>query len=68
MLNFNDYVKQNMGVEVPESVISGAWFKENHIPMVVQCCCCGMTMASPSAWMDDEGYTYCSDCADIKEE
>ena len=42
MLNFNDYVKQNMGV--------------------------GMTMASPSAWMDDEGYTYCSDCADIKEE
>lgn len=68
MLSFNDYVRQNMGVEVPKSVISGAWFTENHIPMVVQCCCCGMTMASPSAWMDDEGYTYCSDCADIEEE
>jgi len=64
MISFNDYVQQNLGVEVPKGNISGEWFYDNGIPMVVACCCCGMTMASPSAWIDDEGYTYCSDCAE----
>ena len=64
MISFNDYVQQNLGVEVPKGNISGEWFYDHRIPMVVSCCCCGMTMASPSAWIDDEGYTYCSDCAE----
>lgn len=69
MLSFRDYVSQNLGVQMPGGpVISGGWFAENHIPMVVRCCCCDMTMASPSAWIDDEGYTYCGGCSDMNEE
>ena len=68
MMSFTEYVHQNRGVEVPAGNIDGAWFHENHIPMVVRCCCCEMTMASPSAYIDDDGYTYCSDCAGISED
>ena len=67
MKNFYDYMKDN-GIKVPEGNISGAWFYDNDIPMIVMCNCCGMTMASPSAWIDDEGHTYCESCADVKEE
>ena len=65
MLSFTDYIKQEIGLEIPKGNISGEWFYEHQIPMVVRCSCCGMTMASPSAWVDDEGYTYCADCADV---
>lgn len=68
MISFSEYVKQSRGVEMPHGEISGAWFQEQRIPMVVRCTCCGMTMASPSAWIDDEGYTYCSDCAGVNKE
>lgn len=68
MKSFKQYIKENMDLEMPEGNISGAWFAENGIPMVVRCSCCDMTMASPSAWIDDEGYTYCSDCARVNEE
>ena len=67
MRNFADYIKQEMGIEMPKGNVPGSWFYDNHIVMVVRCCCCDMTMASPSAWIDDEGYTYCSDCADVSE-
>ena len=65
MRSFTDYIKQEMGLEMPKGNILGDWFFENRIPMIVRCCCCDMTMASPSAWVDDEGYTYCADCADV---
>ena len=68
MISFRQYVEQKRNVKMPEGIISGAWFAENGFPMIVACTCCGMTMASPSAWIDDEGYTYCSDCADVEEE
>lgn len=68
MISFKQYVEQKLDVKMPEGIISGAWFADNRIPMVVRCCCCDMTMASPSAWIDDQGYTYCSSCADIEEE
>ena len=67
MRSFTDYIKQEMGLEMPKGNVPGDWFFENRIPMVVRCCCCDMTMASPSAWVDDEGYTYCADCADVVE-
>ena len=67
MINFRQYV-ESMNIKMPEGSISGAWFAEHGLPMVVKCTCCEMTMASPSAWIDEEGYTYCSDCADIEEE
>lgn len=65
---FSDYVKEEMGLEMPKGNIPGSWFSENHIPMVVRCACCEMTMASPSAWVDSEGYTFCSSCADVEDE
>lgn len=68
MISFSEYVKKELNVEMPHGNISGSWFYDNGIPMIVRCCCCDMTMASPSAWIDDEGYTYCADCADIEEE
>jgi len=68
MTNFRDYIKQSYQLEMPQGNISGEWFSQNGIPMVVRCSCCGMTMASPSAWIDDEGYTFCSDCADVSED
>jgi len=68
MLSFKDYIRENRGVEMPQGTISSEWFQENRIPMVVRCTCCGMTMASPSAWIDDEGYTYCTQCAGVKED
>ena len=57
MKKFEEYVKEEMGIEMPKGNIPGSWFFENHIPMVVRCSYCDMTMASPSAWIDDEGYT-----------
>lgn len=68
MMNFRQYVEIKMNLEMPKGNISGAWFSENGIPMVVRCSCCGMTMASPSAWIDDEGYTFCNSCADVEED
>ena len=65
MKTFAEYIDQNLCIKMPEGTISGEWFYEHQIPMVVACCCCRMTMASPSAWIDDEGYIYCSDCADV---
>ena len=67
MRSFTDYIKQEMELEMPKGNVPGDWFFENHIPMVVRCCCCEMSMASPSAWIDDDGYTYCADCADVVE-
>ena len=68
MKSFFDYVRTELHVSIPEGNIPGSWFAENGICMVVRCSCCGMTMASPSAWIDDDGDTYCADCADIEEE
>lgn len=68
MISFKQYVEQKRNMKMPKGNISGAWFAKNGFPMIVACTCCGMTMASPSAWIDDEGYTYCSDCADVEEE
>ena len=68
MKSFVDYIAEKWDLKMPEGIVPGSWFKDNHIPMVVHCTCCEMTMASPSAWIDDEGYTYCSDCAGVNEE
>ena len=68
MKRFEEYVKEEMEVEMPKGNIPGSWFFENGIPMIVRCSCCDMTMASPSAWVDDEGYTYCANCVGGNEE
>ena len=35
---------------------------EYGLPMIVRCTCCETTMALPNAYIDDEGYTYCTNC------
>lgn len=67
MKSFREYVEQVLGTEMPHGNISGDWFVKYGIPLIVRCRCCDMTMAIPSAWIDDEGYTYCANCADIEE-
>ena len=67
MKSFTEYVRDR-GIEIPEKEIPGNWFSQHGYPMVVRCACCEMTMAIPSAWIDDDGYTYCSDCAGVNEE
>ena len=67
MKSFTEYVRDR-GIDIPEKEIPGSWFSQHGYPMVVRCACCEMTMAIPSAWIDNDGYTYCSDCAGINEE
>jgi len=68
MISFREYVESKMNIEMPKGSIPGSWFSEHNLPMIVQCSCCTMTMAAPSAWIDEEGYTYCSCCAEIDKE
>ena len=67
MISFRQYVEAR-GIEIPKGNIPGEWFSKHGYPMVVRCSCCEMTMAIPSAWIDDEGYTYCSDCGSVSDE
>lgn len=64
MKAFKDYIKDNYNLTMPEPTVSGDWFTENGLPMIVACTCCGMTMAAPSAMIDDDGQCYCSNCAE----
>lgn len=58
------WIFEEMGVEMPKGEINGAWFAENHLPMIVECSCCGMTMVLPSAMIAEDGTIYCSSCAE----
>ena len=68
MKTFENYIRDRYNVEMPKGNIPGEWFMKSSFPMVVKCACCEMTMASPCAWVDDEGYTYCADCAGVRRE
>jgi len=68
MRSFREYVEERGYEKMPEGNIPAIWFKRNFLPMVVKCTCCEMTMASPSAWIDEKGYTYCGECAGVSEE
>ena len=66
MKSFMKYAKDRYG-DIPENTIPGDWFVKHSLPMVVRCACCEMTMALPSAYVNNDGYTFCSDCADVSE-
>lgn len=68
MKSFELYIKDERNLEMPKGEIPGSWFAENGFPMIVACTCCSMTMALPSAFINDEGYVFCSDCAGAIEE
>lgn len=58
------YLKEELNIEMPKGEINGSWFAENRLPMIVECSCCGMTMALPSAMIDEDGCIYCPNCAE----
>lgn len=58
-----NFIKEEMGIELPEGTINGSWFDEHNLPVIVRCTCCGTTMVLPSAMVDEDGTTYCSSCA-----
>lgn len=62
MKTFEQWLKENRNCEMPKGTISAEWFIERGLPMIVECSCCQMTMALPSALIDDEGCVYCSTC------
>lgn len=64
MRTFETYAFEEMGIKVPKNNIPVSWFAENALPMIVECSCCGMTMALPSAMIDDNGSCYCPSCAE----
>lgn len=66
MRTAREWIKDEIGIEMPTGDINGKWFAENHLPMVVECTCCGMTMALPSAYVDDNGEVYCRNCAGVE--
>ena len=61
MKTMREWLKENLGIEMPEGNINGSWFAENNLPMIVECSCCGMTMALPSVYVEN-GYIYCGNC------
>lgn len=58
------YLKEEMGIEMPEGNINGEWFAEHPLPMIVKCTYCEMTMALPSAMIADDGSIFCHSCAE----
>lgn len=58
------WIFEERGVEMPRGQINGEWFAKHHLPMIVQCTCCQMTMALPSAMINDDGAIFCYSCAD----
>lgn len=58
------WIWEEMGIEMPKGTINGKWFAENNLPMIVECSCCGTTMALPNAMIDEEGEIYCTSCAE----
>ena len=68
MTTFRNFILENFNLEMPYPEVPGNWFSENGLPMIVSCTCCGMTMASPSAWLDEDGHCYCSGCAGAEDD
>ena len=58
------YLKEEMNIEMPKGEINSSWFSENHLPMIVKCSCCEMTMALPSAMIAEDACVYCPSCAE----
>ena len=64
MRTFEQWLKDEKGIEMPKGEVNGQWFAEHKLPMIVQCTCCYSTMALPSAMIDNDGSIYCPSCVD----
>lgn len=68
MTTFEKWYEQISGESLPKGNINGEWFVERQLPMIVECTCCGSTMALPNAYIDIDYYTYCKECAGVENE
>ena len=62
MKTFEQWFNERYSKKLPKGNLDSWWFIEHNLPMVVQCVCCEMTMALPSAFIDEDNSTYCADC------
>lgn len=62
MRTSEQYILEEMGIEMPKGEISESWFKENNLPMKVYCACCGIEMELQSAMVEDGGLVFCKKC------
>lgn len=62
MKTFAEWLKGISGEDMPSDDISASWFIERGLPMIVECKCCGMTMALPSAFVSEDNSIYCYMC------
>ena len=65
MKTFEQWLKDERGIEMPQGEVPGSWFTQHNLPMIVRCTCCYSTMALPSAMVDENGFTYCPSCIDL---
>ena len=56
------YLKDEYNIEMSKGNIDASWFQKEGLAMIVECKCCTMTMALPSAFVDDDGNIYCASC------
>ena len=59
---FSKYWKETTGEDLPGNEIPGTWFSERGLPMIVACRCCTSTTCLASAFIDENGYCFCSSC------
>ena len=64
MKTFAEWLKANRGEDLPQGSISGAWFVERNIPMIVACTNCESTMCVVSALINEDNETFCTTCVD----
>lgn len=67
MKTFVEYADERYDDVPHDEIIPGSWFAKHGLPMVVRCACCEMIMPLPCAWIDEDGYTLCDDCAGVSE-
>ena len=63
MKTFIEWFEEGTNEKVPTGTINGSWFSERGLPMIVRCTCCESTMVLPSAFISEDGETFCSTCA-----
>lgn len=65
MKKFKDWYKGVTGVEPDYETAQDkiSWCMKRDLPVITSCIHCERTLVIFSAFMDDEGYTYCRSCA-----
>ena len=65
MEDFKTWFQNEWNETVPDDNIESKWFTDHGLPMVCRCANCEMSMILFSAYIDQDGYTYCASCAGV---